>query len=82
MFTKKLLVKGKITASCSTNILITTIHLTKNERLELVPVLLLSLVDALLDEHLSKTDICSVPVPQVSVLSQNWPAGQWPDRSF
>jgi len=57
-------------------------HLTKNGRLELVPVLLLSLVDALLDEHLSKTDICSSPVPQVPVLSQNWPAGQWPDPSF
>ena len=58
-------------------------HLTKNGRqLELVPVLLFSLVDALLGEYLSKTDISSVPVPQVSVLSQNWPAGQWPDRPF
>ena len=58
-------------------------HLTKNGRqLELVPVLLLSLVDALLGEHLSKTDIFSVPVPQLSVLSQNWPARQWTDRSF
>ena len=36
-------------------------HLTKNGRqLELVPVLLFSLVDALLGEHLSKTDISSV----------------------
>ena len=36
-------------------------HLTKNGRqLELVPVLLLSLVDALLGERLSKTDISSV----------------------